>query len=128
MGVKLLVLLGGWCGWVMLSEDFAQISSSDALRKVFVTELATFVRTHDFDGVVINWQYPGCRGVYCQYPHTWKQQTLSLLQTSCTSAYLSEKANFVKLMQALKAELDKEKLIVASLPAFADFLVGRPFH
>jgi hypothetical protein len=55
----------------------------------------------------------------------WKQSTLSFYQLSCTSAYASEKPNFVKLMQALKDELgDMEKLIMVSLPAFADFLVG----
>jgi GH18 family chitinase len=67
MGVKLLVSLGGWNGLGMLSDDFAQISASDTLRSVFVTQLATFVNTHDFNGVIVSWQYPGCRGVYFQY-------------------------------------------------------------
>jgi len=127
MGVKLLVSLGGWNGVGMLSDDFAQIAASDNLRSVFVTQLATFLHTHDFDGVVISWQFPGCRGVYFHYPQMYMEtiNTLSFFQTSCTSAYASEKPNFVKLMQTLKDELDdKEKLIVVSLPAFADFLVG----
>jgi GH18 family chitinase len=63
-GTKLLVSLGGWGAGVMTSEDFSKLAANDALRSVFVTQLGKFLRTYKFDGVVINWQYPGCREVF----------------------------------------------------------------
>ena len=58
---KLKVLLGVG-GWNMGSALFTQMVANSQNRKMFYTNATYFLRTRNFDGLDIDWEYPGSRG------------------------------------------------------------------
>jgi chitinase len=57
--VKVLPSVGGWT----LSDPFFSMAGNDANRKVFVDSVITFLQKYElFDGVDIDWEFPGGGG------------------------------------------------------------------
>lgn len=57
--LKVLPSIGGWT----LSDPFFHLATDDNKRAVFVNSVANFLRTYSFfDGVDIDWEFPGGRG------------------------------------------------------------------
>ncbi|MBS1597478.1 MAG: glycoside hydrolase family 18 protein [Bacteroidetes bacterium] len=56
--LKLLISIGGW-SW---SGNFSDAVLSDTARKAFAASAVEIVRKFDFDGVDIDWEYPGLMG------------------------------------------------------------------
>nr|WP_246283216.1 glycosyl hydrolase family 18 protein [Marinifaba aquimaris] len=56
--LKLDLSVGGWT----LSEGFPWMAHDDTRRKVFVDSIVHFLERFDFDGVDIDWEYPGSDG------------------------------------------------------------------
>jgi chitinase len=54
-GVRVLVSIGGWED----SENFPEIAASAATRRRFAGSCIAALRTYGFDGVDIDWEYPG---------------------------------------------------------------------
>ncbi|MBP7562672.1 MAG: T9SS type A sorting domain-containing protein [Candidatus Cloacimonetes bacterium] len=54
-GVKLLPSIGGWND----SVNFPQIAASSSLRQIFVESCISLINTYQFDGIDIDWEYPG---------------------------------------------------------------------
>lgn len=55
--LKVLAAIGGW------SEESSSFSSTAMYhREAFATNILIFLRQHGFDGVDIDWEYPGLRG------------------------------------------------------------------
>ena len=50
--------IGGWTS----SKYFSTLVSTDSSRKNFATQIANFVATYQFDGVDLDWEYPGREG------------------------------------------------------------------
>lgn len=57
--LKVLLAVGGWRAG---SEPFVAVVNSDSNRKLFAENAATFIRRHGFDGLDIDWEFPGSRG------------------------------------------------------------------
>ncbi|XP_069124716.1 probable chitinase 10 isoform X2 [Argopecten irradians] len=57
--VKTLLAVGGWN---LGSAPFTRIAASDATRTDFATDAVKFLRSHDFDGLDFDWEYPANRG------------------------------------------------------------------
>lgn len=53
-GVKVLASIGGASG----SENFPDIASDPVLRSTFADNIESFLRTHGYDGVDIDWEFP----------------------------------------------------------------------
>ncbi|XP_078500828.1 chitotriosidase-1-like [Lissotriton helveticus] len=58
-GLKTLLSVGGW---LLGTKPFTDMVSTDINRKAFVDSVPLFLRNHDFDGLELNWQFPGSRG------------------------------------------------------------------
>jgi GH18 family chitinase len=54
-GVKVLVSIGGWT----LSANFPAIAASPARRALFASECNRLVDSFKFDGIDLDWEYPG---------------------------------------------------------------------
>lgn len=54
-GTKVLPSIGGWT----LSNNFSSIAGSPAKRTLFAHSCNDLIRTYQFDGIDIDWEYPG---------------------------------------------------------------------
>ncbi len=57
----LFASVGGWAG----SSRFSDMASDAAVRARFVDSSIAFLRRYGFDGIDIDWEYPGAIGVPC---------------------------------------------------------------
>lgn len=71
-GVKVLLGVGGW----ELSNEFAGVAGSDALRKTFASSAAKFCKDNGLAGVDIDWEFP-----------TGNQGNLALLMAEISKAF-----------------------------------------
>lgn len=57
--LKTLISVGGWT-W---SGKFSDVALTEASRILFAESCVEFIRTYNFDGVDIDWEYPVCCGL-----------------------------------------------------------------
>uniref|UniRef100_A0A194AMZ5 Chitinase n=1 Tax=Pinctada fucata TaxID=50426 RepID=A0A194AMZ5_PINFU len=97
--LKTLLAVGGWN---MGSAPFTRMVASDASRRDFATDTVKFLRTHGFDGLDLDWEYPANRG-----------------------SPAGDRDKFTELLKVLKSEFAKEAqstgnpqlLLSAAIPA-----------
>jgi chitinase len=83
--IKTLISVGGWT-W---SARFSDVALTDASRERFAESAVDFIRTYNFDGVDVDWEYPVCCGL-------------------ADNVYRPEDTeNYTLLMQELRAQLDE---------------------
>ena len=46
-------------GWNEGSTKYSEMSSDPLKREIFVNSVIRFLRIHNFDGLDIDWEYPG---------------------------------------------------------------------
>lgn len=80
-GVKVMVSIGGWT----LSENFPTVAADPALRANFAHECVRILKEYKFDGIDIDWEYPG----YVDHKGT-----------------PDDKKNYTLLMQAIRDSID----------------------
>lgn len=56
--LKTLLAVGGWR---FGSQKFSLMANNASTRQTFVSSAVAFLREHAFDGLVLDWQYPGYR-------------------------------------------------------------------
>ncbi|XP_060065371.1 probable endochitinase [Ylistrum balloti] len=71
--VKTMIAVGGWN---LGSAPFTRIAASDQSRTDFANDAVKFLRSHDFDGLDFDWEYPANRGS----PAADKQNFVSLVK------------------------------------------------
>lgn len=80
-GVRVMISIGGWT----LSEYFPRIAADPIRRKRFASECVRILRMYNFDGIDIDWEYPG----YTEHKGT-----------------PADKRNFTLLMQEIRDSID----------------------
>ena len=82
--LKVMIACGGWGG----SGGFSEMARSVENRKKFVKSVIRFIKEYNLDGLDIDWEYPGMKGI--------------------GNPYIPEdKENFTSLMRELREAMDK---------------------
>ncbi|XP_032672454.1 probable chitinase 2 [Odontomachus brunneus] len=58
-GLKVSLGIGGWNEG---SKNYSNLASSPNLRRTFVASTIEFLKTYEFDGLDLDWEFPGSRG------------------------------------------------------------------
>ncbi|XP_069125574.1 chitotriosidase-1-like [Argopecten irradians] len=90
--LKTLIAVGGWN---MGSEPFTQMVETPANRRIFITSAVKFMRSRGFDGLDLDWEYPGNRG-----------------------SPAADKARFTKLVKKKDHSLPREYLDMINLMSY----------
>jgi chitinase len=105
-GVKVLLSIGGWED----SSNFPEVAASETKRQQFAHSCVDRIREYDFDGIDIDWEYPG----YAEHKGT-----------------PDDKGNLTRLLQITRDSLmshgnqiGKKLFLTAALPAGASNLSG----
>ncbi|KPM07813.1 Sar s 15 allergen (chitinase-like protein) [Sarcoptes scabiei] len=89
--LKTLIAIGGWNEG---STKYSQMAANPESRKVFVQSVLDFLERYDFDGLDMDWEYPGSRG-----------------------GKHEDKQNFVALLRELKAAFKPRNYILSAAVA-----------
>lgn len=91
--LKTMLSIGGWS----YSENFSAVAASANKREKFVSSAISIMKANDFDGLDIDWEFPGEGGD--GIPHS-----------------LDDKTNFTLLLQDLRAGLGSAGLLTVTIP------------
>ncbi|KAL2794360.1 glycoside hydrolase superfamily [Aspergillus keveii] len=95
---KVLIALGGWGD----SSGFSAGAKDEASRELYAKNVAAMLQSTGFDGVDIDWEYPGGNGQdYKQIPN---------------SAKVSEIETFPLLLAAIRKAIGTEKILSIATP------------
>jgi chitinase len=82
--LKVMIACGGWGG----SGGFSEMSCTPETRKKFVESVVSFIKEYKLDGLDIDWEYPGMKGIGNPFVP-------------------EDKENFSSLMRELRESMDK---------------------
>ena len=104
--LKTLVAVGGWS---FGSGNFSAMAADHVMRSKFVTSAVAFLRQHGFDGLDLDWEYPGLRGgsasdrdnfvLLCKVRHTSSTTLSSVLSLFFWRFFLMGQIRFVLLVE-----------------------------
>lgn len=94
-GLKVTLAIGGWNEG---SQKYSDLAASPSKRKTFVESVVVFLKKFNFDGLDLDWEYPGKR-----------------------KGKPEDKTNFITLIKELRTEMDKNGwILTAALGAAKD--------
>ena len=91
--LRLVASIGGWTS----SQGFSDMAADPVARAAFTAGAIAFMRRYDFDGIDIDWEYPGAIGVPCDKARTCERP--------------EDKRNFVELAREMRRAFDAAGLV-----------------
>jgi chitinase len=91
-GVKTLISVGGWTR----SGNFSAMAATESGRTAFANDCVRFIRAYKFDGVDIDWEYPG----------NVRSPDYNLLGDQGCPGKIEDMQNFTLLLKKLRESLD----------------------
>ncbi|XP_050394217.1 acidic mammalian chitinase [Patella vulgata] len=73
--LKVMLSVGGWS---MNSTLFHNAVAIEATRTTAANNIVTFLRSHNFDGIDIDWEFPGSRGSPPEDVHKFTQYVIAI--------------------------------------------------
>jgi len=128
--VKILMSVGGWT----FSQNFSDVARTPEARERFARSCVAFMERHGFDGIDLDWEYPGgdgWDGATCRQgadPCTPEQKRERAVRAgdqvtfhhlepgACVSCRDEDGANYVRLLASLRDALG-ERLLTAAVGA-----------
>ena len=86
--LKVMIAIGGWNEG---SKKYSEMAADDTKRGKFVNSTVEFLKKYSFDGLDLDWEYPGKRG-----------------------GSASDKKNFIKLVKELREAFQEEKFLLTA--------------
>ncbi|CAH0390045.1 unnamed protein product [Bemisia tabaci] len=93
-GVKVLLAIGGWND--SAGDKYSRLVNNAGARTRFVEHVFNFLKTNNFDGLDLDWEYPKC----------W--------QVNCQQGPPSDKEGFSALIQELSAKFKPEGFLLSA--------------
>ncbi|XP_043471715.1 acidic mammalian chitinase-like isoform X2 [Leptopilina heterotoma] len=100
---KTLAAIGGWAEG---SEKFSNVVSNPGLRAKFINEAVKFLKTYGFNGLDLDWEYPGQR----------------------PGSRPTDKDNFSLLVKELKERFSREGLILSAAVNPTPYTAGLSYN
>ncbi|XP_062544538.1 chitinase-3-like protein 1 [Armigeres subalbatus] len=97
--LKTLAAVGGWNEG---SKKFSIVAASPTLRQRFITESVQFCRTHNFDGIDLDWEYPAQRD----------------------GDVINDRENHAKWLEEMRREFDRQGLILSAAVGSVEYSAG----
>lgn len=82
--LKTCISIGGWG-----ADGFSEAVSSEEKREEFITSIISYIKTYDFDGIDLDWEYPG--------------KDIAAIKSSS-----EDSKNFLYFVEELRQRLDQE--------------------
>eukprot|EP01112_Ceratiomyxa_fruticulosa_P004624 TRINITY_DN1515_c0_g1_i3.p1 TRINITY_DN1515_c0_g1~~TRINITY_DN1515_c0_g1_i3.p1 ORF type:complete len:452 (-),score=80.03 TRINITY_DN1515_c0_g1_i3:1273-2628(-) len=120
--LKLMIDFGGWSwGGVVVCPTFSALANNANSRNNFISQVIKYARTFGFDGIEIDWEYPGATDLGCNPYDT--QNFLALIQgLSSQIASEASSSGKPKLILSIAAPAGKANIDTSNLPAVYKYL------
>ncbi|KAL2812439.1 glycoside hydrolase superfamily [Aspergillus cavernicola] len=103
---KVLIAIGGWGD----TSGFSEAAKTESSRERYAKNVATMLVSAGFDGVDIDWEYPGGNG--------------GDYRSICNEEKLSEVQNYPLLLQALRKEIGNNKTLSIATPGKREDMIA----
>lgn len=113
--LKTLISVGGWT----LSDNFSTLAQNSETRKNFASNCVKFCDTYGFDGIDIDWEYPGF-GEHSGRPVD--RQNFTLLLAELSSAAKSHNPPLLLTFAAPAAEPHLKNLEISQISPLLDWI------